>query len=287
MKNKFVIYLAVAALILASLACSDDNPPVTSVSATIDTRVSESINVFETPENWNVVPESCEKNLVRLILTGSTDSISASATLFQKSVMQKNGQLVYLYHFLAANHSVLNTETQSLRNDEIKYVDHEAEHLVGYLGYSQIFDNSQNPTDIAILSTISLENIDVTPSQITSKVNLTPNSTEFFFVLGYPKPDLKQNYIVAVTDNIVIKENKYKIVTMRQINEVSAVNLGSSGGPVCNQNGEIIGTLKSIYTTNVGIFDIEPNPDNIQEQINTAINYSTQTMISNGYSLQQ
>ncbi len=299
MKNKFAV-LAVALLFLAIIACGGTSPepsfsqvPATLNStetiATRETRITEGSEYFQTPDNWKTVPKTCYLNMVDLAFKNDhIGEIGSGSLISETKMVGSDGTTIYLYQVYSAQHILIYSDGTLLNKTDDLY-HNKNKYVMAFLQSSQILDSVQNPVDIAVVSLISLNKItDFSESSVSNIVSgqYLQVGPEFFFSYSFPDPMYEAQYTISTVSDVGM-ENQHKTVNMRQMTPDSAVNSGSSGGAICNQNGQLVAVTKGAYGNSSDIFTIELNPENIQEQINSAINNSIQTMVSNGYSLQQ
>jgi hypothetical protein len=258
----------------------------TAMVATRVANISEKANFYLTPENWNTVPHACHQSMVRITFLGSDgDTSLGSGSLINKVQMIKDGQAVWVYFLYTAHHVTTSKVTGNDLNHSVNIYADDVEHNFGYFGNYQVWDDHLNLLDISIISVIGYDDLSTIVPQPVSNIVSGQNikkGTDFFFSFDYPEPNYAKQYTISVVDGIG-QENSYRYANLRQIDGYSSINRGSSGGALCNQNGQLIGVVRGGYFVTDDLNSAELNPDNIQNQVNQVIDQTINTLENNGF----
>lgn len=289
---KAKIFIATVLLIMASLACNTTDqtavPPTSAPTLTseqsVGTReanISQSLDYFSTPESWGTVPKTCHQGMVDLVFNGEFIQSIVSGNIVNKAkFVNSNGLVVNIYHIYTANHGL--TSSGITLNGSVDAYYQETRYTLQLLDYTQIVDQNQSLVDIVLVSLIGLEDMGVSfPNNIISGQYLIPESG-LFYSFDFPAPSLKAQFTTSTVYDTGV-ENGHKTANLVQTATQGAINSGSSGGAICNPEGNIVGVVKGIYANSSNMFTVELNPENVQDQISSAIARSLQIMANNGF----
>lgn len=296
MKTKY-IYFFLATLILASFACQTETPAEKSLP-TREAVIQTAAPFYATPQNWDTVPKGCVDSLIQIGSGENEDGKLASGTLIYSSYgTNQSGETGYIYSFSTANHFATSSKIKmssrvSVRTNKIG----ELSQAVNFttINIENILDDKNTPID-AVLITVFGPNpaltiqgngpIPIGTENFISGTDLTVDKTKFYHALGYPKgvsgPQFVIATVIGATDYDIY--HNYKTITIESLSDTfSTTTKGTSGGPLCNNDGKIVAiNIEANDQYNQAVF--VPLPQNISQQISDFINKSESTLQMLGF----
>jgi len=236
---------------------------------------------FFTPDTWSLAPQSCAQSMTMII---PKDGHSSSGTiLLEEKWTDPQGKDIWVYYLLVSNHAVSEkispTYTLLPGDSTSLYKDYNT----AYLNYYPIVATSgQIGIDSGILSVFSLARIDrentkpLGIDKIKTGENLPLGNTNYF-VFSYPGSTITAQFSIA----IVKSSHPSEPYTLKLASTNTTTSPGSSGGAVCNQNGEVIAVVTGHIGNEAIEFIADPIPQNISYQIEMAIQNSRSILLTN------
>ena len=148
--------------------------------------------------------------------------------------------------------------------------------------YPIVATSGQIGIDSGILSVFSLARIDrentkpLGIDKIKTGENLPLGNTNYF-VFSYPGSTITAQFSIA----IVKSSHPSEPYTLKLASTNTTTSPGSSGGAVCNQNGEVIAVVTGHIGNEAIEFIADPIPQNISYQIEMAIQNSRSILLTN------
>jgi hypothetical protein len=310
LKNKRVI-TAILLLVLATLACDSTQPtqpptlptPAQPITATATLTAEETSNakenivvtnapLFLDPNYWQSTPQSCHLGMARIVFSDENNmpvKSGSSMLIHSEAVQNQNGSTSWVYWLITANHNytidngnILNGKVSILPKSSL-----EENIKLDFVSFKQIVGAANEALDISVVTLIDQGNkfnVLFNPLGIDSLISGNiPTDSGPYYTFDYPEAS---GYNSQFTTSYVWDVNPYSngIQVIMETEENSSVPMaGSSGSAICNQAGQVIGIHSMNMINNPHQFIVEPNPDNIQDQVKAAINEAKEKLKLLGY----
>ncbi len=238
---------------------------------------------------WSMTPQTCYKSMARLILSSSTSKLrlSASASLVQSQNMLYMGKNTWIYRFQTANHVAIHESEKLDGKADLYFGNNTSSVNANYSDYTQFVDERGEGVDSGLITLIGSEQI--TPQTIPLGIKNIISGNELisdqsiYFSFDYPLVTNSHQFgISKVIASGNTKEGK-RVTVMEFFKDSSTMSEGSSGGAVCNQDGQHVGLISQNNPHSDNYFVMQANPTNIQQQLLDAIQKSNQKLLLLGY----
>lgn len=249
------------------------------------------------PDAWKDVPQSCRMSMAKISLynEGSTDSNSGSSIVISGDrVVDQNGAVAWIYRIVTADHVVRGVDGKVLDGTVVLYpgshTDQDA--MFQFLDYTRFVDENGIPQDSGVVTVFRTgANANIVDPKFAplgiEKVKTLESiiMTDSFYSLDYPGVTGLPQYTTSdILGNARYPNNNLQKI-MEPVGDSSTVARGSSGGAVCDENGNLIGTVSGYEGNWPANYYMENNPTTIQQQIEIAANKSILKLSELGFKI--
>lgn len=249
------------------------------------------------PDAWNVAPESCRKSMTRFWMYDgdSSDQTAGSASVIQSErVVSEEGVEAWIYRFITADHAVRGPDGNIMQNGEVILFpgsQTDQDHRYWTLDYQQFRDENGVPQDAGMVSVwrtgaqAEINDPDFVPLGVDNVRGLGDLvASNVLYSFDYPglTRETPQFTVAAILGDAAYSNGDVQKI-MEPLTGSSTVAMGSSGGAMCDVDGNHVGVATGYEGEWPSKYYAEGNPTSIQQQIKDAIVFSMNRLAQTGF----